>query len=199
MTLPLVRTMPAVFTTVLSLIVPLVIALPETLPAVAIVASLLATRTDSAQRRAYVLAALNIAMADAAIAATDVKYAYWYWRPITAIRAGVHDFPRQPNWRPLIPTPNHPSFPSGHATFSASAVIVIDALLGKLPFTTNSLAKGTAPRSFADADDAAREAANSRLWGGIHYRADNDEGLALGYDVGRWALKSFQEKVGPLP
>jgi hypothetical protein len=38
----------------------------------------------------------------------------------------------------------------------------------------------------------AREAAMSRLWGGIHYRKDNDDGLLLGERIGKYCVKQAE-------
>jgi PAP2 superfamily len=116
-----------------------------------------------------VLATLNTAQADAFIACWDAKYAYYSERPVTAIRREL-----DPNFLPLITTPPFPSYVSGHSTTSAAASKVLGAF-------------------FPDEDDRlramAQEAAISRLYGGIHFRADNDAGLVLGKKVAADALR----------
>lgn len=110
---------------------------------------------------ARVLALVHVALSDAGVAAWDAKYAYWSPRPVNAIRdAGLDE-----DWTPLLNTPTFPSFVSGHATFSGAASEVLAHL-------------------FPDEADALRasadEAAVSRLYGGIHFRVDNDVGLRMG-------------------
>jgi hypothetical protein len=113
-------------------------------------------------------AALNLAMYDAMTACWHYKYRYWTERPVTAAeRLGVGSF------TPYLVTPPFPSYPSGHATVSGAAAEVIAAYL---------------PSQAEAARRWAEEAAMSRLWGGIHFRFDNDAGLALGRQVGRAAL-----------
>jgi PAP2 superfamily len=121
---------------------------------------------------ARVLAALNTAQADAFIACWDSKFTYWSERPVTAIRREI-----DPSWLPYIVTPPFPSFVSGHSTSSGAAA---EVLSGFFPREARRL------RAWAD------EAAISRLYGGIHFRSDNDAGLVLGKRVGRAALKSYR-------
>ena len=68
-----------------------------------------------AESSARVLAALNIAFADAAVACWDAKYAYWYIRPSQL----------DPELKPLFPPPNHPSFPAAHGCLSTAAAAVL--------------------------------------------------------------------------
>ena len=122
-------------------------------------------------RSAWLSATLNTAQADAFIACWDAKYAYWSLRPITAIRRL-----RNPNWLSYIVTPPFPSYVSGHSTTSAAAATVL---------------AGFFPARAAQLEAMAEEAAVSRLYGGIHYRSDNEVGLALGERVGRVALRAY--------
>lgn len=141
---------------------------------------------------AKLLAELNVAIADAGIAMADAKYTYWFWRPIAAIRLGDGTFIAQPNWTPLLETPNHPSYVSGHSAFSGAAASVLTAAFGVRAFQAGSPGTPGQTRSFASFEQAAEEAANSRLWGGIHFRFDNDDGLVMGRAVGAWATQTFQ-------
>lgn len=109
-------------------------------------------------------ARMNMALADAFIAAWDAKYAYWTLRPVTAAKKllGI-------DWSPIILTPPFPSYVSGHASFSGAASVVLTAYLPKRKDALVAMAE---------------EAAMSRLFGGIHFRFDNEDGLALGRRVG---------------
>ena len=111
------------------------------------------------------LSAVSAAMHDAFIACWNVKFIYWSERPITAVRRTL-----DPGFVPLLLTPGFPSYVSGHATISGAAASV---LADFLPDQKQRFA------------DMATEAAESRLWGGIHFRSDNEEGLKLGASVGR--------------
>ena len=74
---------------------------------------------------ARIFALLAMAMGDASIAAWDTKYHYNLWRPLTAIRNGDLDgnplTEADPTWVPLLTTPAHPTYASGHATVSGAA------------------------------------------------------------------------------
>ncbi|TMG72548.1 MAG: vanadium-dependent haloperoxidase, partial [Betaproteobacteria bacterium] len=118
---------------------------------------------------ARVLAALNVAMNDAAIACWRAKYHWWRVRPVTVIRERF-----DPNFLPHLITPPHPSYVSGHASVSGAAEA---ALIAFFPERQSEL------RAYAE------EAALSRLWGGIHYRSDNDEGLRLGRNVAERVMR----------
>jgi hypothetical protein len=86
------------------------------------------------------------------------------------------------SWMPLIATPPFPNYTSGHSTFSGAAAAVLSAEMGhQISFTDSSkIADGFAPRSFSNFNAYAQEAALSRLYGGIHYRFDNDDGFTCG-------------------
>lgn len=129
---------------------------------------LIRSRELGARAAATVLAVLNTAQADAFIACWDAKFAYWSLRPVTAIRRAL-----DPDWLPYITTPPFPAYTSGHATTSAAAAEVLASFF-----------PGAAGRLRA----AAREAADSRLYGGIHFSSDNAAGLELGARVAKRAL-----------
>ena len=122
---------------------------------------------------ARVLAVLNVAASDAVIACFEAKYHYWTIRPSQADTTLV--------LADSVPLPNFPSYPSGHAC-SAGA---FDAVMGHF-----------IPQERAEFTRIAEEQAMSRLYGGIHYRFDNDIGLALGRVVARYAVDA--EKRGKL-
>src|SRR3954452_24243083 len=83
-------------------------------------------------QRARTFAALNLTLADSTIALYDAKYAYGFWRPITAIHAADSDdnpgTVADPAWTPLSPTAPDPSYPGAHATISAAAANVLRGL-----------------------------------------------------------------------
>lgn len=139
---------------------------------------------------------LNTAVADAAVAAWDTKYTYDYWRPIQAIRETFDDgnalTVADPTWTPLFATPSHPSYVSGHSTFSAAGAAVLTAVFGDdYAFSLTSVGLPGVTRSFDSFAAAAEEAGMSRIYGGIHYMQDNTAGLALGAQVGDLAVETF--------
>lgn len=133
----------------------------------------------------------SIALFDAFISCWDEKYRSNYVRPETVINKYL-----DPDWRPYIQTPPFPSYTSGHATVSASFAEVMTATLGdNLAFTDTSLLEfGIKNREIRSFRQAAEEAALSRLYGGIHYRFDNENGAAAGKQVGQLILKRIRLK-----
>src|SRR5204862_7113801 len=131
---------------------------------------------NTLEQNARLFALLNVAMADAAICAWDAKYAFNFWRPITAIQNGDTDgnaatVPDRA-WTPLLPTPPFPEYVSGHSAFSGAAAEVLRVFYGgeAVSFSTGSDVLPGVRRQFDSFYEAAAEAALSRLYGGIHFR-----------------------------
>jgi membrane-associated phospholipid phosphatase len=150
-------------------------------------------RGNSLEENARLFALLNLAMADAAICAWDAKYTYDFWRPVTAIRAGG-----DPTWDSYIVTPPFPDYVSGHSTFSGAASTVLAMFYGTdyLTFSTGSDFLPAVTREFHSFSAAAAEAAASRLYGGIHFRSANEDGLAAGIAIGEWAFTRYLRPAG---
>jgi hypothetical protein len=131
----------------------------------------------------------SIAFFDAFIRGWEEKYKSNFVRPETAINKFISQ-----DWRPYIQTPPFPSYVSGHATNSAAAAETMTYWFGdKLSFTDTSLLEfGIANREIKSFRAAAEEAAMSRLYGGIHYRCDNDEGLKVGKQVGELIVQRIK-------
>jgi RHS repeat-associated protein len=145
---------------------------------------------------ARLFAQLNVALADAGIAAWDAKYTFDAWRPITAIRQADKDgnplTSADPNWVPLINTPPFPEYVSGHSTFSAAAAAVLDKTFGNtFAFNSGSVGLPNVTRSFTSFDAAAAEAGQSRIFGGIHFQFSNQDGLALGKQIGDYVAANL--------
>jgi hypothetical protein len=132
---------------------------------------------------------MSLAQYDASVACWKGKYQYNVQRPITYIHKYIDK-----NWNPLIETPPHPEYPAAHATLSqAAATALADVLGDNVTFTDmtyNSI--GLEPRSFDSFSEAAKEAGNSRLYGGIHYRPSIAAGLTLGEKTARNLLRRLQ-------
>lgn len=115
-----------------------------------------------------IVATVTTTMHDAFIDCWRVKLRHWSERPITAVRRSL-----DATFVPALVTPGFPAYVSGHATVSAAASTVLSELW---------------PQHAPRLRQMAEEAAMSRLWGGIHFRSDNEEGLRLGRSVGADAL-----------
>lgn len=142
-------------------------------------------------QNARLLAAVGMAMDDALIAIFDAKYAYNFWRPVTAIRNGDKDgndaTARDPMWAPFIDTPMHPEYPCAHCVVSASLGAVLQAEIGNGPVPRLATTSPTAPgvtRSWTNIAEFTQEVANARIYDGVHFRNSTEVGIALGRKVG---------------
>ncbi|PYS95073.1 MAG: hypothetical protein DMF50_10435 [Acidobacteria bacterium] len=147
---------------------------------IAIVGQIARTDSLTLSDAAEAFARVGIAVHDAFIQCWLTKYATNLERPVTYIHDAF-----DASWVPYITTPPFPTYTSGHSTQSAAAASVLTAMFGIKAFTDtlhsdHHLVPALAPRSFESFDEAAAEAALSRLYGGIHYPFDNDDGLACG-------------------
>lgn len=153
---------------------------------------------------ARIMSQVTSAMADAAVLAWAEKGRYLLWRPITAIREGGFGVAADPGWRPLVDTPNHPEYPSGHATDCFTGAALLQAVFGRtLGAVTYAYRPGSAlwgddgvpaitdgmpgpdgqtegRRRYAGVASVAEECARSRVWAGVHFPAANEEGRRLG-------------------
>ncbi|MBP7667342.1 MAG: phosphatase PAP2 family protein, partial [Burkholderiaceae bacterium] len=151
---------------------------------------------NSLSANARMMAQLTVALADAAIACWDTKYAYDYWRPVTAIQLADQDGNAatnvDANWTPLLITPSHPSYVSGHSTFSAAGAGILASIFGdNVSFTTSSPTLLGVTRSYTSFSQASAEAGLSRIYGGIHYGFDNAQGNTIGSQVAAAVLARF--------
>lgn len=159
---------------------------------------------------ARLYAALNAALSDAYVTSLESKFHYRFWRPITAIQEAASDgnplTDGDPAWLPAFITPPIPDYPSGHSAAGGAAAEVITAFLGNRSFdhtsTTGALAYGpgglppsyerAVTRHFANALEAARENAYSRVLVGIHFRLACTVGLHQGREIGRYVVERAQ-------
>jgi hypothetical protein len=133
----------------------------------------------------------SIALYDAFISCWDEKFRSNYVRPETIINKHVTS-----DWQPFIQTPPFPSHTSGHATISAAAAECMTNWFGdNLSFTDTSLLEfGIKSREIKSFRLAAKEAAVSRLYGGIHYRFDNEHGNEAGIRLGEFIVQRLRLK-----
>jgi membrane-associated phospholipid phosphatase len=137
---------------------------------------------------ARLFALLNLASADSLIASYDGKYAYNFWRPVTAIRYEV-----DPGWTPLLATPSHPSYPSNHSSIGTASAVVLASFFGtdNIPFSLSWDGLPGVTRSFDSFSAAAHEAGLARIWSGFHYSFDITAGETLGQSVGDYVVEHF--------
>src|SRR5713101_1106337 len=118
-----------------------------------IAAQISTARLLTLTENAHLFALLNLSLSDSLIACWDSKYRYVFWRPITAIRAGLTPADADPLWEPWLDsttgTPAHPEYPSAHSSMSGAAAFILAAAFGEN--TAFSLTSETSPgtRSFS--------------------------------------------------
>jgi hypothetical protein len=156
-----------------------------------------------------------MAIFDAYVTVFDNKFFYNHWRPYTAIQRAAND--GNPDTEPEMDWNNlhkhtyaFPSYPSAHGCASAAAMTTLAHTLGvgneyKFTMTTEAVdqsgpmsekVKMVPPaRSFHSFSEAALEAALSRVYLGIHFRYDSEEGYKLGSQVGEYAVRNFLNPV----
>jgi hypothetical protein len=156
-------------------------------------------------QRARLFALLNLGLADAAIVAWDTKFVHDYWRPVTAIRAADSDDnpATEPDvtWEPLLTTPPFPAYTSGHSTFSATAATILALVLGRddVCFAVGSDGLPGVERRFSRLSEAAEEAGESRIFGGIHWQFDNQDGLRAGRELGTRVVADLLRRRATAP
>ena len=149
----------------------------------------------SLSENARALALINMAISDSLVAAFFNKYRYNFWRPETAIYAGDTDGNREtdpdPNWRPFIVTPCFPSYPSNHGSAANAAAAVMRRLYGEAghSMTLSNPAVPTIVLQYTSFRQITNDISDARVYGGIHFRTDQDAGALLGLAVGKAVYK----------
>lgn len=155
------------------------------------IATLVLAQTNaSLALAAEAYAKVGMAVSDAFIGCWDTKYTYNVLRPITYIQKIIDPAWNTPNVTDPVVTPPFPEYPSGHSLQSGATAVILTSLFGEnFTFTDDSHAYlGLEVRTFSSFQAAADEAAISRLYGGIHYRAAIELGMAQGRCIGEQIL-----------
>ena len=135
-------------------------------------------------------ARLGVALHDAFLNCWSWKYRYNLLRPVTYVQRHV-----DPAWKTFVNTPQFPEFTSGHSVASRAASSVLTDLLGTAPYVDDSHApRGMAARSFRSFTHAADEAAQSRIYGGIHYSMGIELGKLQGDAVGALVIDRLRTR-----
>jgi len=173
--------------------------------------AIVAGRNLDRWQHARLFALLNIAQVDGSIAVFDTKYAYNFWRPVTAIRwTGSDANPAttpDAGWLPLfatlspgLTTPPYPDYVCGLPNQSGAAVEVLRRYFGSdaLPFSRTvalppiaGLPGKTVTRGYATLRQAAAESASARVYAGIHFRSGCVLGVKQGEQVGRFVVQHY--------
>ncbi len=160
----------------------------------------------SENARAFALIMMGIN--DSLIASFYNKYHYNLWRPETAIHLGLHDgnpkTPGDPGFVPFIVTPCFPSYPSNHASGTNGGLEMMRRLFGAAghDFTiTNtvpalrSLPAGVITKRYSQLKQLADDVDDARVYGGIHWRFDQEAGNVLGRAIATEIYKSYLRPV----
>lgn len=133
----------------------------------------------------YAYTKTSIAIADGFISCWDEKYRSNLIRPETVINEYIDD-----SWEPVLQTPPFPEYTSGHSVVSGAAATVLTEIFGdNFSFDDDTETPyGLPVRSFTSFNQAADEAAISRMYGGIHYRAAIEVGIKQGRDLGKFIV-----------
>jgi hypothetical protein len=144
-------------------------------------------------KSAEAYARVAISLVDGFIVCWDEKYRSKVTRPETYINQYIDE-----NWVPMLQTPPFPEYTSGHSVVSASAAVALTGVFGdNFAFTDSTEVEyGMTARSFTSFNHAAEEAAESRMYGGIHYRAACDNGKVQGRRLGEFILNNVQTRKG---
>lgn len=150
------------------------------------------TNADFA-KTVYAYTKTSIAIADAFISCWDEKYRSNLIRPETVINEYIDD-----SWEPVLQTPPFPEYTSGHSVVSGAAAVALTDIFGDdFAFDDDTeVAYGLPVRSFTSFNQAADEAALSRMYGGIHYRAAIVVGIKQGRDLGKFVVDKLDMTKG---
>lgn len=164
-------------------------------------------------QHARLFALMNIAEADTHIANQHYKYTYVFWRPVTAIRWADDGNPRtasDPTWRPFLVTPPYPDYPSALCSMVGAHTAVLRLILGtdKVAFSRTftapmvPLPEPMAPlppkvivRHFDSLSQAADEAIDARVFGGLHYRSTDAAGVRQGKRIGHFVVNHYLRRA----
>lgn len=152
---------------------------------------------SSLEDAALIFALTDIAEADARIEVWGGKYGYLFWRPVTALNAeadgSVKDYTK---WTPLITTPAHPSYPSGHSATVTAGYEILKKFYGDTnTLTLHTTTDGEPPRTVTSLSTIEWENGYSRIYGGIHFPFENSTAQDIGRKVAAYALQKGPAKL----
>jgi hypothetical protein len=146
---------------------------------------------------ARLYALTSIAGADAFIAVFEAKYAYNFWRPVTAIRnadlTSNPATPREASWQPLGVTPMHPEYPCAHCITASAVATVLQHVVGNEidEITLTSPTAAGVTRKWTRLQDYSDEVSSARIYAGFHYRFSTEAGKDMGKKIGDLAVTTL--------
>ena len=151
-----------------------------------------AAEGKSLAENARAFALLNMALSDGGVAVLETKYHYNFWRPETAIRNGDRDgnpaTEADASFAPFITAPCFPSYPSGHATTSYAAREIIERIYGhgRHSITLSVPELPGVTLKYKRLEEITRDIDDARIYGGIHFRFDQEEAAEQGRRLGAY-------------
>ena len=157
-----------------------------------VLSQVLATRNLNLSATARIYALFYLAAADASIACWDAKYAYNFWRPMPAIKSGDSDgndsTTADVTWAPLLATPPHPEYPSGHSTNSSAMATILESMFEDNPGVPIVVTLTGITRQWQTFSEGVDEVIEARIYSGIHFRTADEVGARLGRKVARFVF-----------
>ena len=158
-----------------------------------------AARAAAEQRRTGVLdnarafALINMSCADAYIAVWQWKKNFNHWRPVHAIRNAAAN--ADPAWEPLLNTPAHPEYPSGHCICTGASAQAIQTLykIEEVTFSSTFGGPNGLTRTWKSISQMEKEVEGARIWGGIHFRTADEHATQLGRAIATRAIASVMK------
>jgi hypothetical protein len=143
---------------------------------------------------ARLMAMLWAGYADAGIGCWNAKFAFSFWRPVTAILAGGGNpaLTADPTWLPLANTPSHPEYPAAHGCVTGAVSTILKGYFGtpNLAFSVDSLVTHTT-HNFTSPTDLMHEVEDARIYAGFHYHHSVIQGRVLGLKVGNQLVQRY--------
>jgi len=160
-------------------------------------------RGDSLSENARNFALISIAISDSLVASFATKYQYLFWRPVTAIRLGGTDGNEKTEpdsgFTPFIVTPCFPSYPSNHATGSNAAAEVMRRIYGAaghaITLTNTVPLLGVVTLEYTSLKQICDDVDDARIYGGIHFRFDQEAGVRLGREIATYIYKNNLQRI----
>lgn len=143
---------------------------------------------------ARLMAMLWAGYADAGIGCWNAKFAFSFWRPVTAIQAGGGNpaLVADPTWLPLSITPSHPEYPAAHGCVTGAVSTILAGYFGtpNLHFSVDSKVTNTT-HNFTSTNDLIQEVEHARIYAGFHYHHSVVQGRVLGIKVGHQLMERY--------
>ena len=146
----------------------------------------------SMSENARTLALIDVAISDASASVFDSKYFYDFWRPETAIHASGDT-----TWKPYIVTPCFPGYGSAHGSLSNAARKVLERLYGPRHhfITLSNPAVAGVILQYETFEQITDDISDARVYGGIHFRFDQETGSEQGRQVGAYVYRHILRRA----